>query len=339
MDELMCFVLMPFKKELEAVYSEISRAVTRIQATSDSSLRWIAIRADDITKNGNILKTIVENICKADIVIADMTEMNPNVFYELGVAHAWYKHTIMISNSIDCVPFDLRPYRVIEYDMDDFGVFRSKLNDAMQTTLKEKPSNPPVDYCPEGFGLLDKEAADLREKLSLIGIKDLYFTSSDTLDLTLDEARTRYQFMGVSTQFVTAIKYFRPKIASKTECKFQFLLLNPFLENKGTQVHAKRERKSVESLSGMIRSNSMLLDDIKKNNKIDIEIRYYDHTPDFRLVILNDSRCYVGYYGCEDLQGVELPQLAVIKTNLSIFAAFNALWEQRWHLAHPIDGI
>ena len=51
---------------------------------------------------------------EADVLIADLSEHNPNVFYELGIAHALTNKTIMISSDED-IPFDLSPYRVIRY--------------------------------------------------------------------------------------------------------------------------------------------------------------------------------------------------------------------------------
>jgi len=58
---------------------------------------------------------IWEQVLRADLIIADLTGRNPNVFYELGYAHALHKNSILITQSIEDVPFDLRHRQMIRY--------------------------------------------------------------------------------------------------------------------------------------------------------------------------------------------------------------------------------
>ena len=74
-------------------------------------------RADDIITDQNILKGIIRNIAVADLIIADVTAQNANVYYELGIAHTLSKPTIQIVQDIGDVPFDLRPYHVHTYSV------------------------------------------------------------------------------------------------------------------------------------------------------------------------------------------------------------------------------
>ena len=74
------------------------------------------IRADQIAKSGSFVEDIIECLENADIVIANLTDLNPNVCYELGIRHAFTKRTtIMITEDIKSLPSDLRGYRTIEY--------------------------------------------------------------------------------------------------------------------------------------------------------------------------------------------------------------------------------
>jgi hypothetical protein len=50
------------------------------------------------------------------VVIADMTDRNPNVFYELGVRHALRNATVLVAQDLQDVPFDLRHFAAIQYD-------------------------------------------------------------------------------------------------------------------------------------------------------------------------------------------------------------------------------
>lgn len=110
LNELNAFVLMPFDKEFDAVYKDL--IIPAFQAVG-----FKVKRADDIVSQQNILKDIVRSIAKADLIIADLTSSNANVFYELGLAHALQKPVIIIAQSIEEVPFDLASYRVIQYSV------------------------------------------------------------------------------------------------------------------------------------------------------------------------------------------------------------------------------
>jgi hypothetical protein len=84
-------------------------------------------RADDIRSQNNILGDIVEGIVSCDFIVADLTGANPNVYYELGIAHALNKKVILLTQEIDELPFDLRSYRVVSY-----SVHFAKMNQAKE---------------------------------------------------------------------------------------------------------------------------------------------------------------------------------------------------------------
>ncbi len=107
-DRRTCFVLMPFAKEFDPVYKRC------IEPTLFKR-KWVCKRADGIFKPQEIMTLIWEQILRADLIIADLTGRNPNVFYELGYAHALHKNTVLITQSIDDVPFDLRHRQMIKY--------------------------------------------------------------------------------------------------------------------------------------------------------------------------------------------------------------------------------
>jgi hypothetical protein len=130
-DRNLCFILMPFRDELEPVYKKIKEIVVIDQKLS-------CMRADDIYSAGIIIKEIWDSIQKAQIIIADATSKNPNVFYEMGLAHAIGKDIIIITQTMDDIPFDLRHRRLIIYDtnrLEEFGIRLSKTIEG----LKWKP--------------------------------------------------------------------------------------------------------------------------------------------------------------------------------------------------------
>ena len=137
------FVLMSFAEELKEVYDYMIK-----EALQDAG--YTVYRADDIISQSNILEDIVKGIVKSDIIVADLTDSNPNVYYELGIAHALQKKVVLLTQDIDELPFDLRSYRVIAYD-----THFKRMNKAKQdlTELAEKAltgtlpfGNPVKDY-------------------------------------------------------------------------------------------------------------------------------------------------------------------------------------------------
>jgi hypothetical protein len=103
------FVLMPFDKKFEDVYKlAIKPACEKAGAYAE--------RVDDQIFQESILQRIYSQIAKADIIIADMTGRNPNVFYETGYAHALGKQVILLTNKTEDIPFDLKHYYHIIYE-------------------------------------------------------------------------------------------------------------------------------------------------------------------------------------------------------------------------------
>ena len=103
-----CFVLMPFDKKFDPVY------MTCILPTL-TKRKWICTRADRIFEPREIMLLIWEQVLRVDLIIADLTGRNANVFYELGYAHALHKNSVLITQSIEDVPFDLRHRQMIKY--------------------------------------------------------------------------------------------------------------------------------------------------------------------------------------------------------------------------------
>lgn len=102
------FVLMPFDEAYRDAYElGIKAACTEASAYSE--------RLDEQIFTENMLDRIYNQIAKADIVIADMSGRNPNVFYEVGYAHALNKKVILLTQNADDIPFDLKHYPHIVY--------------------------------------------------------------------------------------------------------------------------------------------------------------------------------------------------------------------------------
>ena len=81
------------------------------------------------------MEDVWKGINEANIVIADITNRNPNVFYELGIAHTLGKKVILLTQHIEDIPFDLKRYRIIEYEDNIDGY--DKLEIGLKNTISE----------------------------------------------------------------------------------------------------------------------------------------------------------------------------------------------------------
>lgn len=107
-DNVLCFVIMPLAEEFDSVYRGVIEPVV-------AGLKLKCLRADEIFTPTPIIDDICEHIRKARFLIADLTHRNPNVFYELGFAHALDKAVILLTQDLKDVPFDLKHRRIIPY--------------------------------------------------------------------------------------------------------------------------------------------------------------------------------------------------------------------------------
>lgn len=103
------FVVMQFAEPFDTFYREV------IQKQAEAA-GFEVFRIDEKAGPGVIFQDIQREIEQAEIVIAEITPVNPNVFYELGYAHALGKPTILLAQRGAALPFDIRSFRVVFYN-------------------------------------------------------------------------------------------------------------------------------------------------------------------------------------------------------------------------------
>lgn len=125
------FVLMPFKEEFRPVYDDHIKKVA-------TKLKTECRRADDFFNVHAVMEDVWAGICGARVIIADCTGRNPNVFYETGLAHAIGKPVILMAQSIEDVPFDIRHLRFLKYEYNPRGM--KKFEEELLRTLTSELS-------------------------------------------------------------------------------------------------------------------------------------------------------------------------------------------------------
>ncbi len=140
------FVIMPFEKGYDEIYALFIHETLVLAG-------YNVTRADDMKTCQNILKDIIHGIAYGDLIVADLSDSNPNVYYELGLAHTLGKPVILLTQNINEIPFDLRPYRIIPYGTHfaEMKTARGILLETAQGLLNGKIpfGNPISDFLPE----------------------------------------------------------------------------------------------------------------------------------------------------------------------------------------------
>ena len=132
------FVLMPIKDEFDAVLKSIKKVAGNVKMDCK--------RADELENYEEIMRDAIwPAIASSKFIIADLTELNPNVLYELGIADTVGKPAILIAKNtqnLDELPFDVQARRVKKYDLDNMADFELKLEEALK---KYKAALPIVE--------------------------------------------------------------------------------------------------------------------------------------------------------------------------------------------------
>jgi nucleoside 2-deoxyribosyltransferase len=137
------FVILPFGKSSDAIYQLVSAAAVHASVT--------ALRADSVVYGGtaNIIEAIQQAMLAASMVVADVTNANANVMYEVGYALGQNKPVILIASSSRSIPSDLAHLRVVIYDLTNPSEFVQRLSKMIAQVVRK----------PEDF-LLSKVAAE-----------------------------------------------------------------------------------------------------------------------------------------------------------------------------------
>jgi hypothetical protein len=114
-----CFIICPLGEEKSETRKQSDIMLKHVFQPILDANNYNVIRADQIPKVGLITSQIINLIIESQLVIADLTDSNPNVFYELAIRHAIRKPYIQVIKKGQKIPFDLSGIRTIEIDLKD----------------------------------------------------------------------------------------------------------------------------------------------------------------------------------------------------------------------------
>lgn len=157
---LNCFVIMPFAPEFDDVYAVIKSVVEDVSAGKSHGR---CFRLDDARPAGRITDRLLGELRSATICVADLTDTKPNVMWELGFAMALGKPAIIVTQSVQSLPFDIKDMQSIEYSRTRLtATLQGPLRRSLLDTLVSVETASSADPRDAALGSLKAEISELK---------------------------------------------------------------------------------------------------------------------------------------------------------------------------------
>lgn len=318
-EESFAFVIMPFAASFTAVYQHIIKP-----AVENCGID--CIRADEESQ-GHIHSQMLDRIYQSLVVIADITGLNANVFYELGVAHSSGYKTIVIcdQDSLDQVPFDIAPYRVFPYphpekhDYQTINRTGAELAREIKSVIDDQLegiSNPVQDYLSSQSPVkssnslfMNELGAEDEENIFSVAVRELIYygiTANSFSDLLTGLIETNPK----ASQFDVHLCLLDPEAH---DC-WDFL----YRMRDGKDLdHSQIMRYIDEDVAIQQRSIRRLESLSKRVNGFSIEIHFYSFPPIFWAYLVDQERLIVGHLAMNRLSARNLPVSILVKRDRS----------------------
>lgn len=165
------FVIMPFSSTKSCTEEQWTEIFENVFSPAAEAGKLSCSRARPGT--GSLIKSIIERLRTSYIVLADITDANPNVFYELGVRHSLSKRTIIVAQAASHIPSDLRGYWSLIYGTSpkQVAAFRQAFCEIVESinSSPERSDSPVADYLEREFMQMSRQMnVDAARKLSAL---------------------------------------------------------------------------------------------------------------------------------------------------------------------------
>jgi len=160
-----CFFIAPIDDEGSKVRERSDKVMEYIVEEAVSDYGYYVTRADQMDQPGSITNQVIQKTVSSELVIADLTGHNPNVFYELAVRHATGEPYIQLIKSTESIPFDISDLRTIKYglDVDQADQAKSQIRSLLESLEEGEPEfDNPISESAEMQSL--RKSADPTDK-------------------------------------------------------------------------------------------------------------------------------------------------------------------------------
>lgn len=183
-------MISPIGKPNSVERERADKVLDYIITPSAKNCGYDTIRADDLSQPGHISVQIIQHLIEDQLVVADLTGGNPNVFYELAIRHVARKPVVQMIQAGQDIPFDLAPYRTIYIEYDSANQTRqskAELEDEIHSVESGQfDADSPVSLALDTLSLrgsgnpLEKSSAEILSMLQNIDSKIVGITSNTT---------------------------------------------------------------------------------------------------------------------------------------------------------------
>lgn len=182
-----CFVVTPIGGDNSSTRRATDGLITAVIKPVLSDLGYVTYVAHEISTPGSITRQVIQHILEDDLVIANLTELNPNVMYEMAVRHCVGLPIVVLAEIGTKLPFDISDERTVFFSNDMYGAvdLKSTLSDAIKSALLEKEPDNPVYRVRKSRLMVDVNAEDPQHYL-IKKIEDFEALLNSSLNIKLN---------------------------------------------------------------------------------------------------------------------------------------------------------
>ena len=182
-----CFIVCPIGNEGSETRKRSDTLLNYVLKPVCADCGFEAIRVDELNTGNSISQSIIDHLKTADLVIADLTDHNPNAFYELGFRTALGKPTIQIKAKGESLPFDVTTIQTFDYNLTDLAEidnFKNRIKQTIQSYSFEETGNcDDIDKSATNFNaVILQEIFKLQDMVN--GLSDR-FSAADTTAISV----------------------------------------------------------------------------------------------------------------------------------------------------------
>ncbi|OGO13159.1 MAG: hypothetical protein A2032_01855 [Chloroflexi bacterium RBG_19FT_COMBO_49_13] len=319
------FVIMPFAAPFDSVYQKLIKP-----AVESCGIK--CVRADEDSQ-GQIHGQMLQRIFESSVVVADISNLNANVFYELGVAHSSSCKTVVICElgSLAKVPFDIAPYRVLAYrhpgqvsayfDEDSIQSLAAEISSVL-ADQSEGIRNPVQDYLISQSPIRSSNSLFINE-----------FDAKSEEDLLSAATREMIYYGITANSFSDVLTGLIESNSRKEQLSIHVCLLDPEAVDCWEFLYQMREKIPAdptlfkeymeEEIVTQRRAIRRLASLASKTDKLAVEVHLYSNPPLFWAYMVDQERIIVGHYALHRLNARNLPVNILVKGDRSTLHLFD----------------
>lgn len=266
--KLSCFVISPIGEEGTKTRERANTVLDYIIKPAAADCGFLAVRADEIDKPGLISTQVVKRVIDDDLVIADLTEMNPNVFYELAIRHCARKPLIQIIEKGERIPFDVAGLKTIIVDHTSLPS-AGKAKDEITRQIRELLATDEEVDTPVSVGLQlmalqksdrpeDRNFADLLEEIVSLKseITSGFISEDGERNMNFIDAESRMRLRSIDVQML--------RILEELSAGREELLLSLRENLRNPTLMSEDSRNALRSRHEKVKTRSISTLDIEK---------------------------------------------------------------------------